>query len=119
MKNEPKVSRAYCDAIRASIPSHLRASFGVRPSDGAAKVDYMINHASPEQRRCDCHDARVAIERAGYAVAESYGCLTVVQVEGYCEPEGDHCEGQHGCGASTPAACRCHDDERWHEMCEE
>jgi len=111
---EQKSSRALCVAVTAAIPPRLRPSFGVRPgAQGSAIVDYMITHASSEQRRCDCYDARVAIEAAGYAVAESYGCLTVVPplVTEYREPEGDHCAGQHGCGAATPAQCRCHDDE--------
>lgn len=110
---EPKSSRALCVAVTLAIPLHLRASFGVRPSKDGAKVDYMITHACTEQHRNDCYDARVALEAAGYAVAESYGALTVVQVAApeYIEPEGDHCQGQHGCGAATPAACRCHDDE--------
>lgn len=112
--NAANISRALRVAVTAAIPSRLRASFGVRPgAQGSVIVDYMITHASSEQRRCDCYDARVALESAGYVVAESYGCLTVVQplVTEYREPEGEHCEGQHGCGAATPAQCRCHDDE--------
>lgn len=110
---EQKSSRALCVAVTLAIPAHLRASFGVRPSKDGATVDYMITHAGTEQRRNDCYDVRVALEAAGYAVAESYGALTVVRVEvpEYREPEGDHCQGQHGCGAAIPAQCRCSDDE--------
>lgn len=106
-------ARALCVAVTLAIPRHLRASFGVRPSKDGATVDYMITHACTEQRRNDCYDVRVALEAAGYAVAESYGCLTVVQVAAteYAEPEGDHCAGQHGCGAATPSQCRCQDGE--------
>lgn len=111
---EQKTSRALCVAVTLAIPRHLRASFGVRSgAQGTAIVDYMITHASSEQRRNDCHDTRVALESECYRIAESYGAMTVFppHVTEYTEPEGDHCAGQHGCGAATPAQCRCQDEE--------
>jgi hypothetical protein len=97
-----KVSREYCESIRSAIPAHLRADFTVRACDGSAVVDYARHYASAEHRRNDCYDARVALESAGYRIAESYGSLTVFPPL----PEPERCE---LCGAPTPPACRCRD----------
>jgi hypothetical protein len=91
------------NAIRSIIPAHLRSAFGLRPgAHGATIVDYMITHASSEQRRNDCYDARKALEGAGYRIAESYGALTVFPPL----PEPEHCD---GCHAPNVRACRCKD----------
>ena len=99
-------------AVIATLPFHLMGAFRCTQKADHVRLDHG-DHCYPMQRREEMHDARVAIEKAGYRVADSAFTLLVFPplVTEYHEPEGDHCAGQHGCGAATPSQCRCHDDE--------
>ena len=100
------------DAVIASLPRHLVRAFSYAPKADHVRLEHN-DRCYPMQRREELHDARKALESAGYRVADSAFTLLVFPplVTEYREPEGDHCAGQHGCGAATPAQCRCHDDE--------
>lgn len=99
------------DAVIATLPSPLRRAFSCAPKADHVRLEHETL-CGQYQRREEMYDARVALERAGYIVDDGVFTLLVFPpVPEYSEPEGDHCQGQHGCGAATPAQCRCHDDE--------
>lgn len=98
--------------VDAVLPRHCKASFDVVGEPGFVRVTHDAD-VSPSQRDEEIHDTRVALERAGFRVLVSFRALHVMPtvLAQYHEPQGEHCQGQHGCGAATPAACRCHDSE--------
>ena len=100
------------DAVLAVIPRRLVRAFSYAPKADHVRLEHETL-CGQCQRREEMHDARKALESAGYRVADSAFSLLVFPplVTEYHEPEGDHCAGQHGCGAATPSQCRCHDDE--------
>lgn len=100
------------DAVLATIPRHLVRAFSYAPKADHVRLEHETL-CGQYQRREEMHDARKALEGAGYRVADSAFSLLVFPplVTEYREPEGEHCEGQHGCGAATPAQCRCQDAE--------
>jgi hypothetical protein len=89
------------DTVIASLPRHL-----VRAYSFAPKVDHVrLEHSdrcSPYQRREEMYDARVALERAGFRVADSPATLLVFPPL----PEPEHCD---VCHAPNVSACRCRD----------
>lgn len=99
------------DAVIASLPRRLVRAFSYAPKADHVRLEHETI-CGQFQRREEMYDARKALETAGYRVADSaFALLVFPPVPEYHEPEGDHCQGQHGCGAATPAQCRCHDGE--------
>ena len=98
------------DAVIATIPPHLVRAFSYAPNADHVRLEHN-DRCSPCQRREELHDALVALAAAGYRVGDGPFTLLVFPplATEYREPEGDHCQGQHGCGAATPAQCRCQD----------
>ena len=99
------------DAVIATIPPHLVRAFSYAPKADHVRLEHET-FCGQSQRREEMYDAMKALGSAGYRVADSaFTLLVFPAVEEYSEPEGDHCQGQHGCGAATPAECRCQDGE--------
>ena len=108
----PLASPGLVAQVDAVLPRLCMASFKVEAGPGCVLVKH-DSDVSVSQRDAEMFDTRVALESAGYRVLASFRTLHVMPTVAvqYDEPQGEHCQGQHGCGASKPSECKCHDSE--------
>jgi hypothetical protein len=83
------------------IPRHIVQAFSCASQSDHVRLEH-ADSTSPSQRREEMHDARVALERAGFRVAPSAYALLVFPPL----PEPEHCD---VCHAPNVSACRCRD----------
>jgi hypothetical protein len=84
-----------------TIPYHLVRAFAFASMADHVRLEH-ADSTSPSQRREEMHDARVALERAGFRVADSYATLLVFPPL----PEPERCD---VCHAPNVSACKCKD----------
>jgi hypothetical protein len=95
------MNTATVSSVLATLPWHVVYAFSAALMTDHVRLEH-ADSTSPSQRREEMYDARVALERAGFRVADSYATLLVFPPL----PEPERCD---VCHAPNVSACRCRD----------